>query len=489
MMTQHEQGRISRRGFLGSAGALGALWVVGTATPAQALGRALAVTTKRAMHTAGTTLESVAARVSATGYTRLRAGHGWPLVVRSELAEAKRGRDDTRDALACFVQFTDVHVVDDESPVRFEYVHPFTGSAYRPHEILSTQGTSSLVRRVNSLVAGGNGGPFTGRPYDCMVSTGDNTDNHEHVELDWLMASFNGGTITPSTGDPLRYEGVQNSGVPLYWNPESTMRDLYKDHGFPHIPGLLSAAIKQFEAPGIDLPWYSVFGNHDDSVEGTLPSGIPFFDDAYVGNRKIEGASSDAAARNLVDAMATRPQEVAALVPQTAGIVRTVTPDPRRAPFTPQQYIAAHLKAENTGPGPVGHGFAEGSDISGIAYYTFPIGQGITGITLDSTNRIGFTDGSLGDAQFRWIERVLTAGSSRYFDSTGHQSTHAAPDTYFILFSHHDGQPAARPGQPVRAPPQRARAGGSAAALPQRPRLGQRAHPRQRHQPARGAHT
>jgi len=437
-MTQHEHSRISRRGFLGSAGALGALWVVGTATPAQALGRALAVTTKRAMHTAGTTLESVAARVSATGYTRLRAGHGWPLVVRSELAEAKRGRDDTRDALACFVQFTDVHVVDDESPVRFEYVHPFTGSAYRPHEILSTQGTSSLVRRVNSLVAGGNGGPFTGRPYDCMVSTGDNTDNHEHVELDWLMASFNGGTITPSTGDPLRYEGVQNSGVPLYWNPESTMRDLYKDHGFPHIPGLLSAAIKQFEAPGIDLPWYSVFGNHDDSVEGTLPSGIPFFDDAYVGNLKIEGASSDAAARNLVDAMATRPQEVAALVPQAAGIVRTVTADPRRAPFTPQQYIAAHLEKKNKGRhGPVGHGFAEGSDISGIAYYTFSIGKGITGITMDSTNRIGFTDGSLGDAQFRWIERVLTAGSSRYFDSTGHQSTHAAPDTYFILFSHH----------------------------------------------------
>jgi len=288
-MTQNDQGRISRRGFLSSAGALGALWVVGTATPAQALGRALAVTTKRAMHTAGTTLESVAARVSATGYTRLKAGPGWPLVVRSELAGAKSGRDDTKDALACFVQFTDVHVVDDESPVRFEYVHPFTGSAYRPHEILSTQGTSSLVRRVNSLVAGGNGGPFTGRPYDCMVSTGDNTDNHEHVELDWLMASFNGGTITPSTGDPLRYEGVQNSGVPLYWNPESTMRDLYKDHGFPHIPGLLSAAIKQFEAPGINLPWYSVFGNHDDSVEGTLPSGIPFFDDAYVGNLKIEG--------------------------------------------------------------------------------------------------------------------------------------------------------------------------------------------------------
>ncbi len=56
---------------------------------------------------------------------------------------------------------------------------------------------------------------------------------------------------------------------------------------------------------------------------------------------------------------------------------------------------------------------------------------------MDSTNRIGFTDGSLGDAQFRWIEKVLVAGSSRYFDAAGHQSTHSVSDTYFVLFSHH----------------------------------------------------
>ena len=440
-MTTNERREISRRGFIGSAGALGALWVVGAvggAAPARAVERALEGTAKRAVATAGTTLETVAARVSATGYTRLRAGEGWPLMVRVDLAAANAARDDNRSALASFVQFTDVHVVDSESPVRFEYVHPFTGSAYRPHEVLSTQGTSSLVRRVNSLVAGGQGGPFTGRPFDCMVSTGDNTDNHEHVELNWMLTSFNGGSITPTTGDPAHYEGVQNSGVPLYWNPESAMRDLYKDHGFPQIPGLLSAAMQQFEAPGINLPWYSVFGNHDDSVQGTLPSGIPFFDDAYTGSLKIEGASSEAAARNLVDAMANRPQEVAALLPETAGLVRTVTPDARRRPFTPQEYIKAHLDPANQGrQGPIGHGFAPGSDVSGIAYYTFPIGDGITGITMDSTNRIGFTDGSLGDAQFRRIEKVLVAGSSRYFDAAGHQSTHSVSDTYFVLFSHH----------------------------------------------------
>jgi metallophosphoesterase (TIGR03767 family) len=438
-MAKSERYGISRRGFLTSAGAAGALWgvgAVGTATPAQALDRGLKRTAERTTSTAGTTLEQVATRVSATGYTRLTAGPGWPLMVRTELAGAGGERDDNRTALASFVQFTDVHVVDSESPMRFEYLHPIISSAYRPQEILSTQGTASLVRRINSLVP--TGGPYTGRPFDCMVTTGDNTDNHEHVELDWMLTSFNGGSITPTTGDLTHYEGVQNSGVATYWNPESGMQDMYKDHGFPQLPGLLSAAMRQFTTPGLDLPWFSVFGNHDDSVQGTLPSGTPSFDEAYTGNLKIEGPSSQAAAHTLVDAMQNRPHEAAALVPEVAGLVRTVTPDANRRPFTPKEYIKAHLDPANKGRhGPVGHGFPAGSDITGIAYYTFEIAPGVVGITMDSTNRAGFTEGSLGHAQFRWIESALAAGSSRYFDTAGHETRHTAEDTFFVLFSHH----------------------------------------------------
>ncbi|WP_241248984.1 TIGR03767 family metallophosphoesterase [Rhodococcus sp. X156] len=435
-MTQHGQNGWSRRKFLGAAGAAGALWAVGTAGPAQAVDRAVRRTAARAVTTAGTTLEAVATRVSATGYTRLTAGPGWPLVVRTDLAPAGAGRDDARTPLASFVQLTDVHVIDTESPVRFEYVHPFNGSAHRPQETLGTQGTSALIRRINSLAR--TGGPFTGRPFDCLVSTGDNTDNYEQVELDWFLTSYNGGTITPTTGDLTRYEGVQSSGVPLYWNPASPSPDLYKDKGFPQLPGLLDAAIRPFTTEGIDLPWYSVFGNHDNSVQGTLPPGIPFFDDAFTGNQKIMGPSSMAAAQKLVSAMETDPQAVAGMVPETAGLVRTVTPDARRRPFTPREYIRAHLDPANAGRhGPVGHGFTPGSDVSGIAYYTFEIAPGVVGITMDSTNRIGFTEGSLGEAQLRWIERTLVAGSSRYFDAAGNETRHSVSDTYFVLFSHH----------------------------------------------------
>ena len=50
------------------------------------------------------------------------------------------------------------------------------------------------------------------RPLDFMMSTGDNTDNHELVELAWFLDILNGGAVTASTGDPSRYEGVQDSG-------------------------------------------------------------------------------------------------------------------------------------------------------------------------------------------------------------------------------------------------------------------------------------
>jgi hypothetical protein len=50
--------------------------------------------------------------------------------VRQELAPGKAGRDDRRSGLASFVQFTDLHITDTQSPVRFEYLHSFTGSAH-----------------------------------------------------------------------------------------------------------------------------------------------------------------------------------------------------------------------------------------------------------------------------------------------------------------------------------------------------------------------
>ncbi|QRP46828.1 hypothetical protein I6J71_01865 [Amycolatopsis sp. FDAARGOS 1241] len=158
---------------------------------ANALDRALKRTAAR---TVGTTLEQVATAVTpgTATYSRLTGGPGRPLVVLADLAEPKDGRDDRRQALGAFGQFTDLHLTDTESPARFEYPHRYVSSAHRPQEALDTVATSALVQWVNSIAKG----PFTGRPFDFLVTTGDNTDNDELIELDWFLTSLNGGALT-----------------------------------------------------------------------------------------------------------------------------------------------------------------------------------------------------------------------------------------------------------------------------------------------------
>jgi metallophosphoesterase (TIGR03767 family) len=424
---------IDRRRFMTVAGA-GALLGVVTPGLARASDRALALGARRAVSTAGTTLEQVAEPAGNGGYSRLGAGPGWPLVVRSDLAAGKSGRDDRRSGRAAFVQFTDVHLVDAQSPMRFEYLHPFVGAgAFRPQETLTTQGFAALVEQVNGLA----GGPFTGLPLAFMMSTGDNTDNHETLELGWFLRGLTGGTLTPNSGAEA-FEGVQNSDSTEYWNPESAIADDYRQVGFPTIPGFLSRATAPFSAPRLELPWYVAIGNHDDSVVGTVPSGIPFFDDAYTGSRKVEGFDQDTL--NRLGKFFGDPRFLADLISLLGsqdGLVRTVTPDAGREPFTTAGFVQAFLDPAHTGSGPAGHGFDE-SNADGVdVYYTFPIAAGITGISLDTTTLGGFADGSIGLGQYEWVERTLRAGSSHYVDVFGNEQQHSVDDELFVVFSHH----------------------------------------------------
>ncbi|MBJ7288718.1 TIGR03767 family metallophosphoesterase [Williamsia sp.] len=427
-----------RRTLFKGAGALGAAAAVGAATSKAApLAYADPAVGSRAVSIAGTTLEVVGTPAS-TGvrqYRRLTAGAGWPLIVRSELAAPKAGRDDRRVGLASIVQTTDVHIVDAESPVRAEFIHPQNGSAFRPHEKLGAAATVNLVKRINDL----GSAPFNGRAFDCVVSTGDNTDNHEFVELEWFLTLFSGGTLAQSTGDPNRYEGVQVWGSTLYWQPESSVNDIYKQKGFPQIPGLLSSSITPITSPGLDTRWFSVFGNHDDSVSGVIPSGIGFIDALYTGSIKLDIPKNQAAIDRVAAAYDTAPASAAKVLAEQVqtGPIRRITPDARRAPFTPRQYMAEHFRPRYTGPGPVGHGFASHAPQSGITYYSFQIAPGVVGISMDTTNHAGFTDGSIGQVQLDWMEKLIVAGSRKYHDRSGKLVTHEADDTLFVAFSHH----------------------------------------------------
>ncbi|MGW0417400.1 TIGR03767 family metallophosphoesterase [Streptomyces sp. NPDC003015] len=373
-----------------------------------------------APYTRGTTVASVAAPRTGSGYRRLGNGPGWSRKVRSDLAAPKAGRAGRRTALAAFVQLTDLHLMDSQHPMRLEYLRSTDVHAWRPQEALTVPGAISLVERVNAL----RGAPATGAPLQFAMTTGDNTDNNSRTELDWFLTVMSGGRITPNSGDPRHYEGVQNSGLKQYWQPDSTTRDADKQLGFPHLRGYLAAAIREVNSPGLTIPWYSTVGNHDSLPLGCYGHGDSWLAEYAVGGKKLMSLPASEA-KKLQDLIrkASDPQGHAFrdLLRAHARSMRSVTPDERRAPYTARDYLRAHLDPAHRGVGPVGHGYSTANLDAGTQYYSFRIADDVIGISLDTTDPGGHYQGSIGTGQLRWLDRTLRENK----------------DSFAVVFSHH----------------------------------------------------
>jgi metallophosphoesterase (TIGR03767 family) len=371
---------------------------------------------------ARTTLDSVATpRHTAAAFRRLGAGPGWPRVVRETLAGGRAGRAERRTVLSSFVQLTDLHLTDVQHPVRTEYLRSRKLSAWRPQEALTVPGAVSLIEQINALTAG----PATGAPLSFAMTTGDNTDNNSRSELDWFLTVMSGGSISPNTGDSRRYEGVQNSGGPLFWQPEEAAGDTDKALGYPRIEGFLAAAIRSVSSPGLRVPWYSTVGNHDSLASGAIADRTGFLAEFAVGERKLYGIpGSEAASLLNVLSRGTHPagDELVDVLRREKRRMRPVTPDPGRAPFAPREYLSAHLDPARTGAGPLGHGYTAVNLAADVLYYAFPMGENVTGISLDTTDRGGHFTGSLDTTQLKWLERTLRE----------------LKDTHVVVFSHHN---------------------------------------------------
>ncbi|MFI8170051.1 TIGR03767 family metallophosphoesterase [Streptomyces sp. NPDC085931] len=393
----------------------------GQATEAVAASSRQAPAAPLAPYTRGTTVASVATPRAGSGYRRLGEGPGWQRVVRSELAAPKSGRAGRRAALAAFVQLTDLHIIDAQHPLRLEYLRSADIHAWRPHEALTVQGAIALVERINAL----RGAPVTGAPLHFAMTTGDNTDNNARSELEWFLKVMSGGRITPNTGDPRRYEGVQNSGLKQYWQPDAALRDTDKQAGFPRLDGFLQAAIREVQSPGLNLPWYSTVGNHDSLPMGCYASHRDsYLTELAVGGRKLMDVPAAEAKRlQTLIKKARDPQGVRYhdFLKSHARAMRSVTPDERRAPFTPAEYIEAHLDPAFRGVGPVGHGYSSANLDAGTQYYAFRVSDDVIGISLDTTDAGGHYEGSIGSAQLRWLDRTLRENK----------------DSYAVIFSHH----------------------------------------------------
>jgi metallophosphoesterase (TIGR03767 family) len=368
----------------------------------------------------GTTLQSVAAPRGTSGYRRLVDGPGWRQVVRTDVADAKSGREARRTTVACFVQFTDTHLTDVQSPLRTEFFRSARTSAWRPQEALTVVGIASLIERVNAL----RGGPVTGAPVGFVMTTGDNTDSNSQLELEWFLTAMSGGRIAPNSGDATQYEGVQNSGLKLYWQPDAALRDNDKaTYGFPRLDDFLAAAIRQVNSPGLRVPWYSTVGNHDMLGSGAYAH-TSYWAELATGSRKLESVPA-AEAEKLIKIVRSGTDPTGSAVADAfrayAKKSRTVTADERRAPTSPHHYIAAHRNPAYRGRGPVGHGYSAANLAAGTLYYTFRISDDVLGISLDTTNRGGHYTGSIGTAQLNWLKKTLQDNQ----------------DSNILVFSHH----------------------------------------------------
>ncbi|WP_217238359.1 TIGR03767 family metallophosphoesterase [Streptomyces sp. AC555_RSS877] len=373
-----------------------------------------------APYTRGTTLASVAAPRTGSGYRRLGDGPGWKRRLRVELAAPKTGRAGRRTTLAAFVQLTDLHLIDAQHPMRLEYLRSADVHAWRPHEALTVHGAVSLVERVNAL----RGAPVTGAPLHFAMTTGDNTDNNAKTELEWFLTVMSGGRITPDSGDPRRYEGVQNSGLKQYWQPDASVRDTDKQLGFPQLDGFLAAAVRELNSPGLNLPWYSTVGNHDSLPLGCYGHGDSWLAQYAIGGKKLMSVSASEA-KKLQDAIknARDPQGTAFRDFLKAHVrdMRSITPDEKRAPYTAADYLKAHLDPAYRGVGPVGHGYSSANVDAGTQYYSFRIADDVIGISLDTTDAGGHYNGSIGTAQLKWLDKTLRDNK----------------DSYAVVFSHH----------------------------------------------------
>ena len=452
LLTPRDPRPLTRRALLARLGAATAAASVGAGlwdpVRAAAMGRAqLAAVTDPT----GTTLELSIRRPGGSGYLKLVEGEPYPQVLREDLVAARSDRDGRRVALASIVHLTDVHLVDAQSPARVEFTDRLPGpfeSAFRPQEFLSTQVATSMVQRINAIAAG----PVTGRPFDVAVSTGDNIDNQQHNELEWFMTVLDGGTITPNSGHPDEFEGVQDATIGLgyynnYWHPDppplSNPPDGYKAaFGFPELPGLLDGAIATFDTPGLGIPWYSAYGNHDGLLQGNAPGELPGnvhpFDAVATGRLKVTAVATALDPTDLASAVSALPgllEDPGVLA--TPGLVRVVTPDVDRRAATLADWIRRHLDSPDA-PGPAGHGYTPEMIASRQLYYTFPISESVLGICLDTINHGGYADGSLGDTQLAWLERQLVAAHSAHYDAGGAKVTTGADDRLVVLVSHHN---------------------------------------------------
>lgn len=273
----------------------------------------------------------------ARGFDQYTRGPAQARVRRTDLGDVTSPAV-TRHSLAYFVHLSDTQLVDDESPSRLALIEsPDASGGIRPQEAWLAHAISAMNRTLTALER-------PARPFQFGLFAGDCADSAQSNELQWFTALMNGQSVELDSGD-------DNDPIP---GPGNDPKDPLQPAGFP-------------------APWYFVPGNHDLEVVGVA----------------AVSASTRVTALGTHSSTGTRDYTRWWAEPRRG----TVVADPRRAQLD-RSTIVSTLQLGAATPGPVGHGFTAGQDVSAGANYVVDVVPGVLRIlAVDTSDPTGGSPG------------------------------------------------------------------------------------------------